>query len=199
VSGLEDEALALLGRFHEANPLKRGLGVEELRTKFPRYVSPRLVEFVLQRLVEQGRVAVDGEVVRRADFTLRLSADDEDVRRGILEAVRERGYQAPTAEEVAVAIGQDAPAVEPVLQFLVTDGALVRTKEGYFFARESLEDLVRQVVALLDENGQIGVADIKDLTGTTRKYTIPLLEYLDTTRVTVRKGDVRVAGPRARS
>ncbi len=199
VSRLEDEALALLGRFHEANPLKRGLGVEELRTKFPRYVSPRLVAFVLQRLVDEGRVAVDGEVVRRADFTLRLSADDEDVRRGILEAVRARGYQAPTAEEVAAAIGQDAPAVEPVLQFLVTDGALVRTKEGYFFARETLEDLVRQVVALLDEKGEIGVADIKDLTGTTRKYTIPLLEYLDTTRVTVRKGDVRVAGPRARS
>ncbi|GAB4257188.1 MAG: selenocysteine-specific translation elongation factor [Deferrisomatales bacterium] len=199
VDELARRALDLLTRFHEASPLKRGLGVEELRTKFPRYVGPRLVEFVLERLRDEGKVAVEGELVRRSDFTVRLSADDESLRRRILDVLAARGYEAPSVDDVAQALGEDPAALKPVLDYLVGQGMLTRTKEGFYFDSASLQELARQVVALFQEQAEIGVADIKRLTGTTRKYTIPLLEYLDGQKITARRGDVRVAGPRGRA
>lgn len=199
IAELEDKALALLTKFHAEFPLKRGLGVEELRTKFPRYIDTKLVEFVLTRLEDQDRIVVEGDILRRSDFTLQLSRDDEDLRERILDALRERAYEAPSLHDAAVALGEDPESLRPVLDYLVGEGVLTRTKEGFFFETRRLEDLVRRVIDLLREKGEIGVADIKRITGTTRKYTIPLLEYLDNKKITARRGDMRVAGPKGRA
>jgi selenocysteine-specific elongation factor len=199
VAGLEDEGLAVLGAYHAENPLKRGLGVEELRTKFPRYIGPRLVEFVLGRMAEEGRVVVEGDLVRRSDFSLRLSADDESLRGRIQDMLTARGYEAPSLEDAGAALGEDPKALRPVFDYLVGQGVLHRTKEGFYFESRRLEELARRVAALLGEKGEMAVSDVKDLTGTTRKYTVPLLEYLDAQKITVRKGDVRVLGPRGRA
>jgi selenocysteine-specific elongation factor len=175
------------------------LGVEELRSKFPEYIDPRVVEFVLSRLSESGRAAVEGELVRRGDFVLQLSADDEEVRGRVLELVRSRRYEGPTSEELGAGLDQSPKALTPVLEYLVGQGLLARTKEGFYFDTGLLEEFVRGVIALFRDKPEIGVAEVKALTATTRKYTIPLLEYLDGKKVTVRKGDARVAGPKGRS
>jgi len=106
---LEARALDLLARFHAENPLKRGLGLEELRTKFPDYVSPRLVAFVLERLQEKGQAVVEGELVRRGDFACGWSVEDEALRARILDAVRARGFEGPTAEEAAELLNEPPP------------------------------------------------------------------------------------------
>jgi selenocysteine-specific elongation factor len=198
VSNLEGQALDILSRFHSENPLKKGLGVEELRTKFPEHIDPRLVEFVLTRLSESGQAAVDGDLVRRGDFVLQLSVGDEEVRNRVQELVRGRRYEGPTQEELAAALGQGPKALAPVLGYLVGQGLLVRTKEGFYFDAGLLDEFVRGVIALFRERTEIGVAEVKNLTATTRKYTIPLLEYLDGKKVTVRRGDARVAGQKSR-
>jgi selenocysteine-specific elongation factor len=199
VASLEDRALDVLSRFHQEHPLRRGLGVEELRTKFPRYVDSRLVEFVLGRLTEGGRISVDGDLVRRSDFQLKLSGDDENLRGRIEAMLAARGYEAPSLEDAAAALSEDAKALRGVFDYLVGQGVLHRTKEGFYFPARLLEELARRVVTVLGEKGELGVADVKALTGTTRKYTVPLLEYLDSQKITVRRGDVRVAGPRGKS
>ncbi|MBI5441212.1 MAG: selenocysteine-specific translation elongation factor [Deltaproteobacteria bacterium] len=195
---LEGQALAVLEKFHAENPLRKGINTEELRSKFPAYVDSKLVEFVLSRLVESRRVVLEGELVRLASFTVTLSAGDEAIRGRVVETIAARGYEAPSAEEIAAALGENAKALGPVLEYLVSQGLLIRTKEGYFFVAERIADFVRAVVERLREKGELGVADVKELTGTSRKHTIPLLEYLDSNRVTVRKGDVRVAGPKGK-
>ncbi len=199
VSALETRALAVLARYHAEHPLKKGLGVEELRTKFPRHVGPKLVEHVLDRLAGAGQVAREGELARRSDFVVALSASDDALRHRILGVLAERGYEAPTLEDAAGTLGQDPRSLKPVFDFLAAEGVLTRTKEGYFFVTAHLEELVGRVIGVLAERGELGVADLKDLTGTSRKYSIPLLEYLDNQKVTVRRGDVRVAGPRGRT
>jgi selenocysteine-specific elongation factor len=198
VAELEQQALDVLGTFHAEHPLKRGFGVEELRTKFPRYIDPKVVEFVLARLADEDRVVIEGDLVRRSDFALQLSADDEDLRRRILQVLDSRGYEGPSLEEAATALGQEPAALGPVLGYLVGEGVLTRTKEGFYFQSERLEELAGRVVVLFRERDEIGVADIKNITGTTRKYTIPLLEYLDARKITARRGDVRVSGPKGK-
>lgn len=198
VRDLEEQALAVLARYHSENPLKKGLGLEELRTKFPSYLSPKLVEFVVSRLGETGRVVLEGDLVRRSDFVPRLSADDEELRSRILGFLESRAYEAPTTEELAAAVGYESRALQPVLDYLIGQGMLVRTKEGLCFQAALLDEFAKRVIGVLAAKGEIGVADIKELTGTSRKYTIPLLEYLDGRKVTVRKGETRVAGPKGR-
>ncbi len=198
VNGLESEALSLLGRFHGENPLKRGMSVEELRTRFPSYIDAKLIEFTLGRMNSAGSVVLEGETVRRADFTLTLSGEDEQTRKRVLEAVTSRGYEAPTLPEAAEALGEEPASVKPVMDFLVTDGVLIRTKEGYYFGAGMIDKLVAAVIDILTERGELTVADIKQVAGTSRKYTIPLLEMLDSRKITIRKGDVRVAGPKGK-
>lgn len=198
VEALEEKALSILARHHQENPLRRGLGTEELRTKLPRYLNPRLIGYVLDRLEQNGLVIREGDTVRRADFTIQLSADDEGLRRQVLGVVSTREYEAPSLEEAAAAVGEDPRALRPVLEYLVERGELIRTKEGFYFQASLLSALTTEVIELLRKRGEIGVADIKELTGTTRKYTIPLLEYLDGQKITARRGDVRVAGSRGK-
>lgn len=198
VARLEERALETLATFHRLHPLRKGLGLEELRTKFPRYVEARLVEFVLQRLAAEQRVVFDQDLVRRSDFVVTLSANDEQLRQRVVSCVEERRYAAPTREELAEALGEDARSLQPVLDLLVSRGLLTRTKEGFFFATAALERLGRDVVAVLERQPEMTVPEIKALTGTSRKHTIPLLEYLDGKKITLRKGDVRVLGPRGR-
>jgi selenocysteine-specific elongation factor len=195
---LEDQAVAILEKFHAENPLRKGLGVEELRSKFPGYLEPKLVEFILSHLAQAERVSLEGEFARLTNFTVQLSAGDEELRAKVLGAIGGRGFEAPSLEEVAAVVGLPAKALAPVLTYLVGQGALVRTKEGFYFDAERLAGFVRSVIEFLQEKGQIGVAEVKELTGTSRKHTIPLLEYLDSNRITLRKGDVRVAGPRGK-
>jgi selenocysteine-specific elongation factor len=116
----------------------------------------------------------------------------------VLAFIGSRGFEAPTLEEIASAVGHVAAALAPVLEYLVGQGVLTRTKEGFYFEAERLEGFSRAVIDVLRQKSEIGVAEVKELTGTTRKYTIPLLEYLDGRKVTVRRGDVRVVGPRGR-
>ncbi len=198
VEGLETQAVGILGRFHAENPLKRGMGTEELRRKLPRHMDERLIACALDRLQGAGRVVMEGGRIRRSDFQPRLRPDDREARGRILAAVERRGYQGPTLAELAEELGESENALRPVMEYLVDEGALARTKEGYYFIPRSLQELEQHVVRVLQEKGEVSVADVKAFTGTTRKYTIPLLEYLDGCKVTTRRGDVRVAGPRAR-
>jgi selenocysteine-specific elongation factor len=142
---------------------------------------------------------VEGDLVRRGDFAVRLSHEDDALRGRILEAVRARGFEGPTAEEAAELVGEPAAALRPVLDYLASGGVLARTKEGFYFDAALLDSLVERVIAKLAEAGQITVADIKAFTNASRKYTIPLMEHLDGRKVTQRKGEVRVAGARGRT
>jgi len=81
---------------------------------------------------------------------------------------------------------------EEVLEVMVKDGILVKVKEDLYFHREAIEDLQRRLVAFLKDNGEITTPQFKDMTGASRKYTIPLIEYFDKSQVTVRVGDNRV-------
>ncbi|GAB6061829.1 selenocysteine-specific translation elongation factor [Deferrisoma palaeochoriense] len=199
VEDLETRAERILEGFHAENPLRRGLGLEELRGRLPRFADAKLVEFTLERLAAEGRIATEGNTVRLSSFVPQLDAADEAARGRILSVMERRRFEGPTLAELAAELGEDERTVRPVVEYLVEQGILHRTKEGYLFRTEDLEGLADHVVALFREKPEIGVAEIKAFTNTTRKYTIPLLEYLDGKRITTRRGDVRLPGPKARA
>ncbi len=188
---LESRIEELLAAYHRKNPLQPGLSKEELRTQLPPAVEPRLFNFLLGRLSAAGRIAVEREVVRQSGHKVTLAGDQEELSRR-LEAMYAKGnLTPPTLKEVEAALNLPLGRIQPLLRVLVNQGRLVKIKEDLYFHQEAIQRLKARLVEFLKQNGEITVIQFKDLTQTSRKFTIPLLEYLDTTRFTVRVGEAR--------
>jgi selenocysteine-specific elongation factor len=136
-------------------------------------------------------VVLEKDLVRLATHRVQLAVDQEDVTRR-LETLYQRGQLTPpTLKEVEAALELPKAKIQPLLSVLVNQGKLVKVKEDLYFHAEALANLKAKLVDFLKENGEISVVQFKDMTQTSRKFTIPLMEYFDTNRVTVRVGEAR--------
>jgi selenocysteine-specific elongation factor len=123
---------------------------------------------------------------------VRLSPEQRRIVEGIEAEFRRADAAPPTAEEALSHAGVTGDEDHELFQLLVTNKTLVRVKESLYFHVESLDAIRDRVVDLLRDRKEIAPGDVKDLLGISRKYAIPLLEYLDQSRVTMRVGEKRV-------
>jgi len=194
---LREEAVAALGAFHAREPLKPGMSKEELRTRLGG-VEERVFLHLLERFAAAGAIAVEKDKVRLADHRIRLDAEQQRWLDRLEGEFREAGVAPPSVEEAFARLGMTRAEDQALLQLLLEDRRLVRVREGLYFHAAALRDAEARVAAFLRERGEITPQDIKDLLGVSRKYAIPLLEYLDAQRLTVRVGDRRVLRDAAR-
>jgi selenocysteine-specific elongation factor len=190
--------LEQLDKFHAANPLVAGLPKEELRAKLitsnaaHSLPSPALLNALLQSLTMPGKIDVQGEMIRLGGRTIQLSAEEIVARDQIAAAFEKAGLAVPSAREVLASLRLDRAHAEKLLRMLLKENVLHKVTEDLIFHQSALRDL-REILARRKAlNNRLGVTDFKELTGLSRKYAIPLLEYLDRERVTRRDGDVRI-------
>lgn len=170
-----------LGRHHAAHPLERGLPREELRQVLGMQPGP-----FAALLDASSRVSQEGALVRLTEHRVALTEGQERERARILEILDASPYSPPPA----TSLGAD-PAL---LRVLVEAGEVVRIGD-FYLSRRAVGEAVRRVRAALEQSGPLTVAAIRDLLGTTRRYAVPLCEWLDAQGITRRRGDLRVAGP----
>ncbi|MBL8161528.1 MAG: SelB C-terminal domain-containing protein, partial [Anaerolineae bacterium] len=171
--------------FHQAEPLRLGMSREELRTRvgLKSTIFAQLLATQDQILEEQNRVRLAGHVV--------LFTDEQQARITELEArFAAAPYTPPSFAEAAQIVG------EPVLYALIDLGHIVQVQPDVIFAASVYRELVDAVLQSIDNDGQIAANTLRDRFGTTRKYAIGLLEYLDNIHITRRVGDARVRGSR---
>jgi selenocysteine-specific elongation factor len=173
--------------FHKQNPLSPGMTKEDLRAR----VVPNSPEFLLNALLSQSKtVAIESETVRLASHKIAFREDEEQALRKIESAFESAGLAVPSTPEVLSKSGIESARAKTLLQLLLKAGKLVRIGEDLLFHRAAIDKL-RELLA--NRKGQtFGVAEFKDWTGVSRKYAIPLLEFLDRERITRREGDVRL-------
>ena len=187
-----------LEKFHAANPLVPGLAKEELRAKLGaggaahRIPSPALFNAMLQSLIVQGKIDLQGEMVRLGGRTIQLSVEEIAARDQIAAAFEKAGLAVPTAREVLANLRLDRARAEKLLRILLQENVLHRVTEDLIFHQSALRELREILARRKAQNNRLGVTDFKELTGLSRKYAIPLLEYLDRERVTRREGDERI-------
>jgi selenocysteine-specific elongation factor len=177
----------VLADFHKANPLLPGCGKEELRTRgMPAAPAP-----VFEALLSSDKQIVStAEHVRLASHTLALQSDEREATAKIEAAFEGAGLAVPAVAEVLKASGVDAGRAKSLLQLLLRDKRLTRVSDDLVFHQRAIEGLRAQLAA---RKGQrFSVAEFKEWTGVSRKYAIPLLEWLDRERVTRRDGDARL-------
>jgi selenocysteine-specific elongation factor len=188
---LQREAETALSAFHAREPLKPGMSKEELRTRLGG-LEERVFLALLDRYAAAGVLVVDRDKVRQAGHAVRLTPAQQATCDRIEAEFRAAGVAPPTLEEAFAKIGVSGASAQAIAQLLVDGRRLVRIREGLYFHAEPLQGAVAQVVAFLRERQAITPQEIKDLLGISRKYAIPLLEWLDAQRLTVRVGDKRV-------
>jgi selenocysteine-specific elongation factor len=188
---LRSQTLALLEAFHVENPLRAGISREELRSRVGN-AQERVFTQLLTALEAEGVVKSERDQVRLGSHAIRLSPDQERVVKGLEADFRAAGAAPPSPEEALGRLGVKGTEKHELFQVLVADRTLLRVKESLFFHADALRTVQEQLVALLRQKKEIGPADFKDLFGISRKYAIPLMEYFDTQRVTVRIGERRV-------
>ena len=185
-------------RHHVREPLARGLARETLRERHFTHAAPEIFRAVITRLEKDGELVAEKDIVRAPEHGQELSAADEHLREKIAQAYEKAALEAPTLDQVLVKAGiptAQRTHARKILQLLIDNGTLVRVQGEMFFhthAIEHLKGLLREFANAHEPDRRIDVPGFKDLAGVSRKYAIPLLEYFDRERITVRAGDKRI-------
>jgi selenocysteine-specific elongation factor len=188
-----ERIFARVERFHKENPLLPGIAREELRAKEGRRVRPETFRASLEELVARGRIELAGEVVKRVGAAITLQPEEARAKDQIEAAFAKAGLAVPAFKEVLEKLTIDAKRAEKLLQILLREKRLVRVTSELIFHHDALADLRERLRNYQKASGaRISVPVFKELAGISRKYAIPLLEYLDRQGVTRRQGDERV-------
>jgi selenocysteine-specific elongation factor len=193
VAALRQKIVTVLGDHHRAQQLSEGVPREELREHLFGRGHADVFERALADLAAEGTIVVRDRVAL-ATHRVALSPDEERARIAIERAFRDGGLKPPDAASIAVDAGVAGAVLDRVLKLLQRQKVLVRV-DTLLFHDEALKRLKAEVAALKTPAGagaRIDVATFKERFGVTRKFAIPLLEYLDRERVTRRMGDTRV-------
>jgi selenocysteine-specific elongation factor len=180
-------------KFHKENPLLPGISREDLRSSLGKRVRPEAFRAALDALLAQKKLDAHGEIVKRAGATISLDPEEARAKEQIEKAFASAGLAVPSVKEVLSKLPVEPKRAEKILQILLRDKVLVRVTPDLIFHRDALAQLRDRLSVFKKNKGErISVPVFKELTGITRKYAIPLLEYLDRERVTRRAGDERV-------
>ena len=177
-------------QFHDKNPLVAGIGKEELRDKAS--LGEEVFYAVLEELVKQRKLESAGELVHLPGRGVVMKDEEAASNKTIEDAFASAGLKVPALKDVLAGLKLDKARAHKIVTLLLRDKVLIKISEELVFHREALEKLRRQLAIEKAKSPRIDVARFKDLTGVSRKYAIPLLEYLDREHVTRRVGDERV-------
>ena len=185
--------LVRVEQFHRTNPLSPGITREDLRTGLGRLVRTETFRAVLAELAAAKKIDVQGENVRPPGASIKLDTDESATKSQIESAFAEAGLTVPAVKEVLAKVPVDPKRADQILHLLLRDKILLRISPELVFHRDALAHLKTRLATYKKEKGdRISVPAFKDLTSVTRKYAIPLLEFLDRERITRRAGDERV-------
>jgi selenocysteine-specific elongation factor len=186
---LQQLILSSVDGFHKKNSLVGGIAREALREQVR--ASPEIFAASLDRLFREKRIEVAGDLVRLSGHGVVMKDEEAESKQKIESAFAGSGLKVPALPEVIAGLKVDKVRAQKIVTLLLRDKALVKVSEELVFHRSALEELRRLIAAQKAKSPKMDVATFKELTGVSRKYAIPLLEYLDRERVTRRVGDAR--------
>ena len=183
----------ILARYHEENPLKSGLAKEELRSQLRPPVDGKLFAYALNLLSKQGKIVQEEAEVRLSGHEVTLQVDEQAMQEELGTLYREAGLRPPNLKDVLARFAEFPEAqIRQVLDLLLQKGEIIKVNEALYFHASAIEELKEQLVAFIRREGDIDAPRFKEMTGLTRKFSIPLLEYFDKIKLTIRIDDKRV-------
>ncbi len=192
LTALEQAALDRVKQHHEKDPLAKGLSKEELRRRVFNKASPEVFATALARLSSADKVTETADLVALRAHRVQLTGPEGAARAAIEAALQAAGLEGVSLQNLHVQLRQDQKACENAVRVLVQEKAAERIGQGLLTSRGALDKFRADARARFKSGARLDVAEVKELTGLSRKYVIPLLEWLDRERVTRRLGAERI-------
>jgi selenocysteine-specific elongation factor len=192
VRELEERILQALGRLHEQFPLMTAHDRQKVQSHLDYVGDEGLVQAAVDRLIKKGQVVGDLRRIARADFKPKLSGNLRKLKDKVVAAFREARFQPPEPASFAPQAGGNAANLKDLFDVCVAEGYLVAIADDIYLHSDIEAEMRKTVSERLAGGHKLPVSEIRDLLGTTRKYAVPLCEYLDRVGLTRREGDLRV-------
>jgi selenocysteine-specific elongation factor len=195
---LSSDVLAAVERLHEQDRLSTSVSIERLRSSILKSLRPEIEDAVLSGLSKAGRLTVEGDAIRLAGRNMSLSAQEEKAVDALRDAIGKAGLEVPKIDDLltsaAANAGVNSQTIRKLFQQLLDSGEVVRINADFAFSKPVISDLIENLRghAGSSPDRSIDVPTFKNVAGVSRKYAIPLLEYFDQQRVTIRQGDKRI-------
>ena len=193
----QKRVLSEIAAYHEKYPLKEGLSREELRTTLGVFIDPKLFNKAIKDLEDGGKIVAAKENVRIEGHAVNLKEDEAQLREEITGIYKNAALTPPLTKEVMEKFSGNRKAAVDILNVMLSENALIKLNEDMYFDRGALDRLREDYRALLIKDGKATPATFKELTGLSRKFIIPLMEYFDKTKLTIRVEDHRMLRERS--
>jgi selenocysteine-specific elongation factor len=187
---------ATLARMHDESPLSPAVERASLAGRFHRLGDPAIVEAVLAWMQSAGRIEASERGIALPGRGPRLSARDRELLAWIVETYREAGFQPPSVDQLRARAAPNQAAVPKLIALAVAEGQLVKVSSEFYLHAQNERRMRDLLAARLSGGPGVAVGEVREMLGTTRKYAVPLCEYLDRVGFTRREGDLRVLAAR---
>jgi len=173
------------------NPIKDGISKEELKTRIPARSDVRFFNNCLQHLENENRVIVDRDLVKLPVKNDEHGTSSDDIQKNLAMALVEGGFEPPTVKELCESFSLQEKVMIERLNLLTRQGNAVKVKSDLYYSPDPLQKIADTMIGYLRDKGEITPAQFREIAGLSRKFMIPVLEYFDSIKITVRVGDKR--------
>ncbi|HNR13642.1 MAG TPA: selenocysteine-specific translation elongation factor [Thermodesulfobacteriota bacterium] len=178
--------------FHSKNPLKSGIPLKEAQRQLGPGITPRLYDFLIHDLERQEMLMLQGDLIFQSGHEIALSGQQSEIKQKIETLLSSQELAPSSLNELSNQFSLPPAELLNLLAVSIKEGTLVKVKNDLYFSHESLNRLKADVVTFLKANKELTPGNFKEITGSSRKFAIPLLEYLDREKITIRVGDKRL-------
>jgi selenocysteine-specific elongation factor len=188
---IKEQILQSLKEFHAGHPLVPGMDMEELRGKLVYELSPKIFRLVVDTLLDEKLIGKEENLLRLASHRVQLGGQEKTLMDKIKKLLGEQPLAPPDLKDIERQAAVSRQRLNEVMRLLEREGTVVRITTDMYFLASSIEGLRQTLKTYLLEKHEMSAASFRDLIGSSRKYTIPLLEYFDRNGLTIRVGDIR--------
>ena len=187
----KNKIISTLGEFHKTHPLAPGMDMEELRGKLPYLLSAKIFRAIVDTLIADRILAKEENLLRLAEHRVQLGGQEKSLMDRIKKILGEQPMSPPDLKDIEKQLGVTRNKLAEVIRLLERDGSVTRVATDLYYSSSTIDQVRAILKQFLSEKGEIAAASFRDLIGSSRKYTIPLLEYFDREGLTIRIGDIR--------
>ncbi|MFO7801620.1 MAG: SelB C-terminal domain-containing protein, partial [Desulfovermiculus sp.] len=191
VDDLHTELIEYVQDFHRKHPMKAGISRSMLSTGWGQGLPLKLFHFLVERCLKKKSLVTDKEVLRLPEHSISLASDQSRLKDDLLQTYQEAGIQPPNLNSVLESLQVSKKDALAVMGLLIEEKKIVKISDSLYFSTQAINQIKDLISKHFAASESLSPTDFKDLTGLSRKFSIPLLEYLDKQKITMRVGDVR--------
>ncbi len=191
LKSMEQRTERMLTKYHEENPLRSGMKREEFRSKMFSNVDNAIADRVTDLMVNDAVLRLPSGTVALASFAIQFSADQQKMMAKLEKIFLDGGYAVPSLDDVQAQFAKEK-GFKQVLESMIADGKLIMLTDQILYHENIYNEALEKAMAFAAEHGQITLGEARDIWGSSRKYTLALLEYWDKKNITKKIGDARI-------